>query len=80
MWQEIIIVKLTSELTYLKANKAAFSYIIPFNYYNGRYYDICNSADRSFGEYILSRRQHGSPWSSLVTRLYRPSLSVGLQD
>ena len=28
---------------------------------------------------IMSRCQHGSPWPSLVTRLYHPSLSGGLQ-
>ena len=28
---------------------------------------------------IISRRQHGSPWPSLATRLYRPSLPEVLQ-
>ena len=28
---------------------------------------------------IMSYRQHRSPWASLVTRLYHPSLPVGLQ-
>ena len=28
---------------------------------------------------IISHRQHGSPWPSFATRLYRPSLPAGLQ-
>ena len=32
----------------------------------------------SYSNIILSRRQHGSPWPSLATRLYRPSLPRGL--
>ena len=29
---------------------------------------------------MMSRHQHGSPWPSLATLLYRPSFPVGLQD
>ena len=42
-------------------------------------YQFCFSKKKIIIIIIISHHQHGSPWPSLATRLYRPSLPVCFQ-